>query len=147
MELGQELAEKNVYVDTNIIIYLVEGFQPYQKAIDEIQLLLEIDKLQACTSELSLCEVLVKPYKIGSDYVANLFRTFLEESGSFEMFAIDKDILMSSAHISATTGIKTPDAIHVATALANDCGIFLSNDKAIPTPKSLKKVLLSDYLD
>ena len=134
------------YFDTNVIIYLVEGFSGYERLIDSVQDMLENDEFYAYTSELSICESLVKPLKIGAADIANLFHTFLEKSGCFRMIPIDKDILFRSAHISASTSMKTPDAIHVATAMASACDIFFTNDKNIRTPKGLDKVIFSDHL-
>lgn len=77
----------------------------------------------------------------------SIFRSFLEESGCIELRPVEKDILIQSAHISAQTGMKTPDAIHVATAMASGCDIFLTNDKAIQTHRGLERVLLTEYSD
>ena len=140
MELGNELIGKRVYIDTNIIIYLIEGFPAYQSLTDDVRDMLENDEFDAYTSELSICECLVKPLKVGASDITSLFHTFLEESGCFSLIPVDKDILISSAYISASTGMKIPDAIHVATAIASDCDIFLSNDKNIRMPEGLEKV-------
>ena len=147
MELRDRLLGRRVYFDANIIIYLIEGFPLYQKLINDVQLILENDDFVAYTSELSICESLIKPFKVKADNTASLFRTFLEESGCFSMIAIDRDILIKSAHIAASTAMKTPDAIHIATAMASGCDLFLSNDKNIRMPESLEKILPADYLD
>lgn len=55
------------------------------------------------------------------------------------------DILIQAGILRGKTGMKTPDAIHVATAIASKCKIFLTNDRRIKMPKGLDKVLLSDY--
>ena len=146
MELKNKLIGKKVYFDTNIIIYLVEGFLPYQKTLDNIQALLESDEIKAYSSELSLCETLIKPFQVGSTKGVSLFCSFLQESACFELFPIDKNILIQSSYIAADKNMKIPDAIHVATAMASGCEIFLTNDKSIQTPKNLEKILLSDYL-
>ncbi len=146
MELKDKLKGRQVYIDTNIIIYLVEGFSSYQRLVNDIQELLEIEELIAFTSELSLCEILIKPFKMNATAGVSLFRTFLEESNCLVLLPIDKEILVQSAYISAATGLKTPDAIHVATAIASDCEVFFTNDNNIRTPKRLEKVLFSDYL-
>jgi predicted nucleic acid-binding protein len=50
---------------------------------------------------------------------------------------IDRSILVDAAHYRARLGIKLPDAIHVATAVAAGCEIFLSNDRKIITPAGM----------
>ena len=51
MGLIQSLKNKRVYFDTNIIIYLIEGFPEYQKSVDEIQEVLETSQCAGLFSE------------------------------------------------------------------------------------------------
>ena len=145
MGLINTLREQSVYFDTNIIIYLVEGFSNYQSALDDIHQLFSEDDIEAVTSELTFCEVLVKPFKIQSVQGITLYQTFLEESGVFKLIPVSRDILIKTASVEANTSMKTPDAIHVATALDTHCDLLLTNDQHIKTLNGLKKVLLSDY--
>ena len=41
--------------------------------------------------------------------------------------------------------MKTPDALHVASAIQNNAEIFLTNDAGIRTPASIRRVLFADY--
>lgn len=40
--------------------------------------------------------------------------------------------------------MKTPDALHVATAINQQCSIFLTNDSGIRVPTAMRPILLSD---
>ena len=51
----------------------------------------------------------------------------------------------SNIFICLLEGNGNENAIHVATAAAIECELFLTNDKNIRMPKGLDKVLLSDY--
>ncbi|MCB2263960.1 MAG: type II toxin-antitoxin system VapC family toxin [Candidatus Thiosymbion ectosymbiont of Robbea hypermnestra] len=145
MELKERLSGKRVYFDTNIIIYLIEGLVEYQSIINELQYLLSTDDCKAVTSELTLCESLVQPFKVESTKGITTYRSFLEESGVFDLVAPNRDIFIQAAFLAGTTTMKIPDAIHVATALESKCEIILTNDKKMKTPKGLEKILLSDY--
>ena len=147
MELAVRLKNQQVYVDTNIIIYLIEGLSEYEKPLGEIRELLETSQLHPITSELSLAECLVQPFKTNATEAVSLYRTFLEDSGCFDLLQIHKEVLVQAAYITAETKMKLPDAIHVATAITTNCNLFLTNDKNIRTPSNMEIVLLSDYLD
>ena len=146
MELTDKLRNQQPYVDTNIIIYLVEGLPEYATLLKEIRILLENNQLRLATSELSMGECLVHPFKFDDNEVVSTYLTFLENSGCFELLPVRNDILIRAASIAAKNNIKLPDAIHLSTAIANDCKLFLTNDKGISTPRGIEKVLFSDYL-
>ena len=146
MELIKQLQGKRVYFDTNIVIYLVEGLEACREIIKAITELLETYACKAVTSELTLCEALIQPYKIKSQKGLALYRSFLEESGVFNLITTDRSIFIASASVSAKTRMKVPDSIHVATAAASECDVFLTNDQHIKTPATIKKILLSDYI-
>ncbi|WP_276752095.1 type II toxin-antitoxin system VapC family toxin [Chlorogloeopsis fritschii] len=55
-------------------------------------------------------------------------------------------MLRQAANIRATTNLKTPDAIHAATALSISCNQFLTNDKGFRNVPGLPVVILSEVL-
>jgi predicted nucleic acid-binding protein len=60
---------------------------------------------------------------------------------------ITQTILRDAAHLRATTNIKTPDAIHAATALNVGCTLFLTNDTGLRNVSGLTVVVLEDVLN
>ena len=124
MGLTEQLQGKRVYFDSNIIIYLVEGFAEYAAALDELRELLETDACEAITSELALCEVLVKPFQISTPETITVYQSFLEQSGVFSLVPTTRAIYLHSAFIAGSQAMKIPDAIHVASAQAAGCEVF-----------------------
>lgn len=55
-------AGSRVYIDTNIWIYSLEGFAPLAPALTALFERIDAGDLAAVTSELTLAEVLVKPF-------------------------------------------------------------------------------------
>jgi predicted nucleic acid-binding protein len=55
-------------------------------------------------------------------------------------------ILEAAARLRATTGLKTPDAIHAATALAAHNTLFLTNDSDFRRVPGLPVTLLSEVV-
>lgn len=133
-----------VYLDTNIIIYSVEGFPDYA---DKIKLLLdELDATEiiAVTSELTLAEVLVKPLQDGNVKIQQAYKDFLLPTLVFEVVPISLSILESAAESRAKTKLKLPDAIHWATFQDCKCNTFLTNDDAFKSLKQAEVKILSD---
>ena len=133
----EDLLGRAVYLDTNVFVYAVEGFARHRAFIEELFRQIEAGHVDAATSELSLAEALVKPLEIGRQDVADLYAELIQNSSRLTVIPIDRSILVDAALYRARLGIKLPDAIHVATAAASGCEIFLSNDRRIKTPAGM----------
>ena len=59
-----DLLGSTVYLDSNIIIYAVEGLPEYAAAIQALLEAMDSGEITGVTSDLTLAEVLVKPRKI-----------------------------------------------------------------------------------
>ena len=68
-------------------------------------------------------------------------------SPEISLVSINQAILRSAATLRAQTNLKTPDAIHAATALNKGCTVFLTNDAALRKVPGLSTVVLKDVLD
>ncbi|MBC7527815.1 MAG: PIN domain-containing protein, partial [Chthonomonadaceae bacterium] len=63
------------------------------------------------------------------------------------LLPITKDVLREAARLRATiSGLKTPDAIHAATALLNQCRLFITNDRGFLRVPGLNTAILDDVL-
>ena len=145
-QIADRLAGQRVYFDTNVIIYLVEGFAPIRPVLDDIHQLLSQGACQAVSSEFTLCEVLITPFRQQSAEGVEIYRSFLEDSGVFELAETTRAVHIRAAIAVAHSGMKTPDAIHVATAQEQGCSVFLTNDQRIRVPEGMERVLVGDYL-
>src|SRR5690242_17056409 len=131
-----------VYLDANIFIYAVEGYAPEEAFLREHFVALEEGRFIAVTSELSLAEVLVKPFELGREDVAAAYTELLTASDRLAVLPVDRAILVEAARQRAALSMRMPDAIHVATALAAGCELFLTNDRRLKLPPELAKELL-----
>ena len=77
--VGAELGKK-VYLDTNIIIYAVEGFADLADQIRALLTAMDALEITAVTSELTLAKVLVKPFKTQNQSAQQAYITFLMPS-------------------------------------------------------------------
>lgn len=120
-----------VYLDTNVIISVVEGTQGLSEPQRAFLLGLDDGSSKALTSELTLAECLVKPL---ADRNANAVQTFsllLDNRPTLQVTPITRDVLLKAARLRAEAGMKLADAIHMATASLAGCSAFVTDDRRI----------------
>ena len=135
-----------VYLDTNIIIYALEGYETYAAPIKSLLQALTDGEIIAVTSELTVAEVLVKPKRDGNAKLEEAYRRFLLPTASLRNSAVSREILEAAAGIRATSALKLPDAIHWATAINEHCDSFLTNDEGFKSVAGVRVVMLSDLV-
>lgn len=134
-----------LYLDTAPIIYSVEEHGVYWPELQPIWTAFSKGVCQIFTSELSLLETLVRPIREGNTDLAKGYDELLT-GGEIFLIPIDIDVLRASAELRAHHNLKTPDAIHAATALASNCEVFISNDAAFRRLENINVVMLSDLI-
>lgn len=135
-----------VYLDANSFIYSIERIDPYRAILDTLWQTVSLGKMMVITSELTLLEVLVKPLKVGDIATATTFRAVLQSTSDVQMLPITQAVLEEAARLRATLSLKTPDAIHAATALSNGCSDFVTNDSAFRRVADLTVTVLSELV-
>jgi len=126
-----------LYLDTNMFILLGEG-----RDDDRRRHLLDVVSAAnlkgppfLCTSEFTLAELLVVPFRHQNDKLIELYKGWVHPDAPWlEVAPVDRDLLIHSALVrDQFPGVKMPDAIHLATALLlKDCTHILTADKRIP---------------
>lgn len=133
----------SVYLDTSPVIYSVEKIEPYSSLLQPVWAAAHTGQFTLIGSELLLLETLVKPLQQKDTILENSFRQLLA-SREFQLLPITSHVLEEALSLRATLGIKTPDAIHAATALLASADLFLTNDKVFHRVPKLNVVVLKD---
>jgi predicted nucleic acid-binding protein len=136
-----------IYLDTNIFIYAVEGYEDF---VTELKLLFtQFDNrnLRAFTSELTLAEVLVKPILDNNLDIQNIYENIIQDSAVLEVVKIHREILIESAKLRGEIKLRLPNTIYGATAIVQNCSDFLTNDKRFNMLPNINVIILSDYIN
>lgn len=113
---------KKIYFDTNIFIYFVEQYNENEKSfLEEI-----INQNKIITSEITIAECFAtsKNKEIKKEYEKLIYN-----KPKINAEKIDEEILKIAAENACAYNLKLPDAIHIATALKNQCDVMYTNDK------------------
>ena len=131
-----------LYLDSNIFMYAIEGHEHYAARLAVLFGQIAAQRIPVTTSELTLAECLVMPYKTGNTALAAIYQQHLSTHAGLECVAVSRDILQEAAQLRAISNMKLPDAIHVATAVRLQCDTFVSNDNGIRLPDSMTLLTL-----
>jgi predicted nucleic acid-binding protein len=134
-----------VYLDANPIIYTVERHPVYGPLLEPLWRAAQAKTIEVVSSDLALMETLAGPLKSGNttlerDYERALLGT------DMRLLPITQPVLREAAGLRATTRLKTPDALHAATAQQAGCALFVTNDAAFRGIVTVPLVILDDLL-
>ena len=133
-----------IYVDAQIAIYSSDGHPLYAPVCSPIWKV--SGPAYVVSSELILLETLVGPLRSGNAALADA-RESLWQQRNTRLLPITRDILLEAARLRANIpGLKTPDAIHAATALLNQCALFVTNDTGFRRVLGFPLVILDSVI-
>ena len=134
-----------VYIDANVLIYSVERIEPYRSLLEPLWEQAQRGSLTVVSSPVIVTEVLVKPLQEGNSEIEAQYREVFA-SNVFRLLDASYALFEDAARLRADTGLKTPDALHAATALSAGCTLFITNDTDFRRVKGLPIVVLGDLL-
>lgn len=132
-----------IYLDTSVVIYLVEQIEPFCSAA----LNLIPAQAQLVSSELALAESLVVPFRQQNLALIQAYHGFFQ-SVLHEALPVSWTILEQAAQLRAAHRFTLLDAVHCASAVAAGCDWFLTNDadlRAFVHPQC-RTVILGDFV-
>jgi predicted nucleic acid-binding protein len=117
-----------IYADANILIRLLEGTPSVRAPIEARLLPLRGTGRFLATSRLSRLECRCKPLQAGDTALLTLYEA-LFAGPEVQLLDITAEVVEKATELRAHLGIKTPDAIHLASAIRVQATAFLTGDK------------------
>lgn len=101
----------------------------HRECLAVIESALQGGEMVFVTSQLTLLEALVHPLRDNDQTRENIIRKFLTPSSFLIAPEITLPILEMALHLRVAHGLRSPDAIHVATGIKHGCEQFLTRDQ------------------
>jgi uncharacterized protein len=112
-----------IYLDSCVVIYLVENHPLWA---EEIQNRMAREGLDVfAISPLVKLECLVKPLQTGDLVLQKRYESVFEQ---LSLLLLGDNVFLQAAQLRSRFGLKTPDALHLACAQANECRSIWTND-------------------
>lgn len=135
---------QRLYVDTAPFIYFTERTATYLTRMRAVFRYLDEERLTVYTSAIILTELLTKPLGDHDMALAAAHVALLTHTKGVMTVNIDTDIARRAAVLRVQYQLKTPDALHVATALETGCQAFLTNDLGLKRVSEVKMLVLDE---
>ena len=111
-----------LYLDTNILIYLLEEYETYSRLV--------ADKLQEFGADDSLVTSTVTITEFLAGTVSSSFAT-LQQVPRLHFVPLDEALAEQAALLQRKDGLRIGDAIHLATAVQQEAKSLFTNDKQL----------------
>lgn len=126
-------------LDTVTLIYYLERHPTYYAAARTLFEKIERGDISAVISALVFAELLVPAYRTGQSQLAEKITHILSHYPNLTVIPLSSEIAAAAAQLRAEHQLRTPDAIHLATARHTGARGFITNDK------ELRKVAGNDF--
>jgi predicted nucleic acid-binding protein len=108
---------ERIALDTVTLIYFLERHSTHYPTVRELFRQIETGRVSAVMASLVFAELLVPAYREGELETVDKLTGTLSNYPHLEIIPLTAEIAADAARLRARYGIRTPDAIHAATAL------------------------------
>ena len=134
-------------MDTTPLIYFFDENPRYIDLVRPFFEALDRGELTVVTSVVTLLEVLVHPLRHGDEKLAEQYRGILLGAAGLRTVTLSTELAEEASRMSADHGLRTPDAIQLATASHEGAAFFLTNDIRLPSVPGLTTLVLDELKD
>jgi len=145
LKLDDALRETTLLgIEAAPIIYFTESRARYVEIMRAIFRRVADGDLALVASTITLTETLAKPLREQADDLVIAYQTILMKTPGLVMRPVDSDVANTAALLRARYNLKTPDALHLATAIEAGCDAFLTNDRDLLPVTEIRVLALDD---
>ncbi len=140
---------REVGFDTMVFIYHFEDHPVFAELTQVLFEAIDQGRLTAHISALLAGEVLVGPKKVGDQESLLHYRHVFGNYPNLAVHPVTMQAIELMSDLRARYALPTPDAIHLATALAHGAQAFVTNDKRLrrAEPEGVDIIVLSDFME
>ncbi len=124
-------------LDTPPIIYWLEDHPDFGPRFEPLFNAESRGELRFAATTMTTAEILVGPLRLDDESTAGRYRAALE---AWTIVDLDTDIAESAARLRASLGLKLPDAVQAASALAINADALVTHDHDFKRVKGLRVI-------
>lgn len=145
MTITQHLqGARRLFLDTAPVIYFVEKNPAYIARVMPVFRLIDSWEVQAVTSPITLAECLIHPYRFHRLATAEQFREVIISGRNVTFAPTTERMADIASRLRTSYNIALPDAIQLATAIVEECDVFLTNDPMLKRVSEISVLILDE---
>ncbi|MEK7560831.1 MAG: type II toxin-antitoxin system VapC family toxin [Patescibacteria group bacterium] len=129
-------------IDSTVFMYLLAEDRRYLARVERLLSDVRDGKINGIFSCIGLIELLTGPKKRGQYDIASRYREIIGQFPHLSIRGLNERIVDLASTLRAEYGLRTPDAIHIATAIDGGAIAFVTNDRRLKKVKEIRIDLL-----
>ncbi len=130
--------------DSMLFIYHFENNKEFGEAAGNLLRRTEEGRCRLVCTTLALLEVLVVPKRSGRVDLCQRYREIFDAFPNLRMQPVGEEVAEIASDLRARYNVKTPDAIHIAGAIAAGADAFISQDGNLKKVREIPVLSLSE---
>ncbi|HEV7517971.1 MAG TPA: type II toxin-antitoxin system VapC family toxin [Thermoanaerobaculia bacterium] len=131
-------------VDSMLFVYHFENNERFGPVAGRLLAAAEAGRCRLVASVLARLEVLVVPKRHGREDLCQRYRDLFDSFPNLTVLPIGPEIAEIAAGLRATHSIRTPDALHLATAIHGGAKAFVSEDRRLKKVEGIEVMELAE---
>jgi predicted nucleic acid-binding protein len=141
------LAHRRIYLDSMVYIYELAQREPYYSLTHHLFQSIETGHHTAVSSCLVFTEMMVNVFRKEQEMVAEDMKMLFLSYPHLQIVNVNPSISILAARLRAHYHLKTPDALHLATAFVHGIKTFVTNDQELKKVKGMNVVVLDELMN
>ncbi len=137
---------RRVALDTNALIYYLDGVAPYAAPMTALMRHAEAGRLELVVPSLVELELRVGPLRDHDAEALRRIDLLLSYFPNLRVADMGRDAVLVAAELRALHGLKTPDALVAGVARVEGCDAIVGNDHRCAAVLSEPRYILLDEL-
>jgi predicted nucleic acid-binding protein len=131
-------------VDSMLFVYHFEGNEEFGPAPGRLLREAEEGRCRLVASIVTVLEVLVVPKRHRKESLCRRYRDLFESFPNLSVLPVGPEVVEIASDLRAAHNLRTPDALHIATAIHAGADAFISGDRRLPNVQEVRVMRLQD---
>lgn len=144
MTTGLLARHRRVGIDSNVLIYLLEGTGPLADRSGALLDAIASGEAEGVLATLAIAEICGGPARADDPAMVERYADELSSLENVRVVPLDEQVAVDAAIIRGSTSLSIADAVHLASARGAKATVFVTNDRRITSISRLEVAYLDE---
>ncbi len=144
MTMGLLTRHRRVGIDSNVLIYLLEGSGALADRSGALLDAIASGEAEGVLATLAIAEICSGPARADDPAMVERYADELSSLENVRVVPLDEQVAVDAAIIRGSTSLSIADAVHLASARGAKATVFVTNDRRITSISRLEVAYLDE---